>query len=83
MMGKVQHVCLPAPDVDPKARGFVIQKILLSDATAERRHVSHEHDLLQLGTLHLGGVTGERESEIGLFTRNASVKTVNNNSGLF
>lgn len=83
MMGKVQRVCLPAPDVGPKARGFVIQKILLSDATAERWHVSHEHDLLQLGTLRLGAVTGEGEGGIGLFTRNADVKTVNDNSGLF
>lgn len=55
MMVKVQAVYPSVPAVDPEARGFVVQKILFSDATAERWHVSYEQELLQL-TLHLGGV---------------------------
>lgn len=36
MMVKVQAVYPSVPAVDPEARGFVVQKILFSDATAER-----------------------------------------------
>lgn len=78
-MVKVQPVPLAVPAVDPKARGFVIQKILLSDTTAESWHVSHE----QLVTLHLAGVTCSKgEGKMYLLEMHLW-KWSNNNSSLF